>query len=246
MGVVLSVYVALDHVSKSFGSTDAVHDVCLEVSEGTIFGFLGPNGAGKSTTIRVLTGILAPDHGNVAVCGIKMAKDPVRAKAHVAYIPDEPYVYRYLTGREFLQFVGTVFNIASPEREKRIKSLQDVFPNMEAIDAPFYTYSRGTRQKLVFMAALLHQPDVFVIDEPMVGLDPLSARVVKDVLKHEVKSRGAAVFLSTHTLATAEEICDRVAIIDHGKLVAEGTLGELRHQTHQQHAGLEQVFLRLT
>ncbi len=234
------------NVTKSFGRTDAVSDLTINVPKGNIFGFLGPNGAGKSTTIRMITGILAPDAGSISVDGINLAKDPVKAKSLIGYIPDEPYVYRYLTGREFLHFIGTVFDMSHHEQLLGIKHLQNIFPNVESLDAPFYTYSRGTRQKLVFMAALLHKPQLLVIDEPMVGLDPLSARAVKDVLKSEVKERGVTVFLSTHTLSIAEEICDLVGIIDHGKLVAEGTLDQLRHKTHQKSADLESVFLHLT
>ncbi len=236
----------LKNVTKSFGRNMAVNAVSLGVPKANIYGFLGPNGAGKSTTIRLITGILSPDAGSVSVGGINLAKDPVKAKSMIGYIPDEPYVYRYLTGREFLHFIGTVFAVSHHEQVLRIKHLQNIFPNVESLDAPFYTYSRGTRQKLVFMAALLHQPQVLVIDEPMVGLDPLSARAVKNVLKSEVKERGVTVFLSTHTLSIAEEICNTVAIIDHGRLVAEGTLEQLRHKTHQKSADLESVFLHLT
>lgn len=236
----------LRNVTKLFGRTEAVNKVSLAVPKGVVFGFLGPNGAGKSTSIRLITGILSPDAGSISVGGVNLAKDPVRAKSMIGYIPDEPYVYRYLTGREFLHFVGTVFQVSHHDQIARIKHWQNVFPNMESLDAPFYTYSRGTRQKLVFMAALLHQPQLFVIDEPMVGLDPLSARAVKDVLQNEVKERGATVFLSTHTLSIAEEICHYVAIIDHGRLVAEGTLSQLRHKTHQKSADLESIFLHLT
>ncbi len=237
--------IKLHNISKSFGHTEAVKDLSLEVKKGEIFGFLGPNGAGKSTTIRMLAGILQPDSGSIEVDGISLDRDPVAVKSRLGYIPDDPFIYRYLTGREFLAFVGTVHNVSIREQQKRIQHLLKLFPTIDSIDGPFYTYSRGTRQKLVFMAALLHEPKILLIDEPMVGLDPMSAKTVKDLLITAAKD-GVTIFLSTHTLSIAEEICDRVGIINHGTLIAEGSLDELRRQTKHQHAHLEELFLSLT
>lgn len=237
--------IELNKISKAFGSTDAVRDLDLAVKKGEIFGFLGPNGAGKSTTIRMITGILQPDQGDVTIEGVRLDEHPVEAKKHIGYIPDDPFVYRYLSGNEFLNFVSSVYGVSHSLREKRKTMYLKQFSAIESLDAPFYTYSRGTRQKLVFIAALLHEPAIFVIDEPMVGLDPQSARAVKDILRHEVSERGATVFLSTHTLSVAEELCDRVAIIDHGKMIACGAIDELKTKTHHKSADLEDVFLSL-
>lgn len=242
----MSAMIEINNLAKSFGKVDAVKNLTLSVEKGTIFSFLGPNGAGKSTTIRMLCGILEPDAGTIIVSGINLAKNPVLVKSRIGYIPDDPFVYRYLTGREFLRFMATVYGLTEHQASARIKELLQMFPTIDDIDAPFYTYSRGTRQKLVFIAAMMHKPDLFVIDEPMVGLDPRSALAVKMMLQQEVKERGATVFLSTHTLSVAEEICDTVAILDHGRLVAQGTLAELRTKTHKEHASLESIFLGLT
>lgn len=236
--------IELENVSKTFGSTDAVHKLSLEIKKGEICGFLGPNGAGKSTTLRMIAGILQPDAGTITVEGIRMSEDPVEAKRRIGYIPDDPFVYRYLSGNEFLSFVGSVYDMKHALIQKRIKEYLALFPQIENLDAPFYTYSRGTRQKLVFIAALMHKPDLFIIDEPMVGLDPQSARAVMDILQKESSERGATVFLSTHTLSVAEEICDRVAIINKGALIAFGEIDELKKQAHHA-AHLEDAFLSL-
>ena len=238
--------IQLKNVSKKFAEVEAVKNLSLSVEKGQIYGFLGPNGAGKSTTIRMLTGIFQPDHGSILIGGKSLEDHPEEIKRRIAYIPDDPFVYRYLTGREFLFFIASVYGLSTKERDQKIAHIIKLFPTIDQIDAPFYTFSRGTRQKLVFMAALLHEPDLFIIDEPMVGLDPQSVKVVKDILIDAVKTRGATVFVCTHTLAVAEEICDRVAIIAHGKLVAEGTLHDLQHLSGHHHAHLEELFLALT
>ncbi|MCP4649475.1 MAG: ABC transporter ATP-binding protein [PVC group bacterium] len=234
-----------ENLRKEFGDLVALNDLSLDIAEGEFFAFLGPNAAGKTTTIKLLIGLLKPTKGTAYVCGYNIQKDYVEAKKHISYIPDFPFLYEKLTAREFLHFVCDLY----PEQEMKnrktvIDDLLLKFNLNEHQNHLIEHYSHGMRQKLVFAASLIHDPKVMIIDEPMVGLDPHSTRVVKDILKEKSK-QGVTIFLSTHTLSVAEELADRIGIIDHGKLIAIGTLDELRKSSGEG-GRLEDVFLRLT
>lgn len=237
--------IEIDHVRKSYRSKVALHDLSLSIPAGSIFGFLGPNGAGKTTTIKILTGLLRADAGEARVAGHVVRPDAVAARALMGYIPDQPYLYDKLTGYEFLDFVGTVFAMPPDDRRGQIRKLSERFEVTPFLHELAEGYSHGMRQRLVFCAAFLHRPKVLVVDEPMVGLDPRSIRLVKDVMREEAKA-GMTIFMSTHTLSSAEEICDTVGIIHHGRLIACGTLSEIRKLVPAEEGRLEEVFLRLT
>jgi ABC-2 type transport system ATP-binding protein len=230
---------------KSFGDFEVLRGIDLEVERGEMFGFLGPNGAGKTTTIRVLTGLLLPSAGTVEVAGYDLLKSPQEVKRRVGYVPDRAFLYPKLTAREFLEFVGHLYQRAPEQVEGVSAPLLERFELAEWTDDLIEAYSHGMRQKLALIAALIHEPDILVIDEPMTGLDPRSARVMKTLLAELVDS-GRTVFLSTHTLQVAEELCSRVAIVQKGLIVARGTLDDLRRQAMADQGSLEAVFLRLT
>ncbi|HEY7471964.1 MAG TPA: ABC transporter ATP-binding protein [Gemmatimonadota bacterium] len=230
---------------KSFGDFEVLRGIDLEVEKGELFGFLGPNGAGKTTTIRILTGLLQPSAGTVEIAGHDVVKHPQRVKRRVGYVPDRAFLYPKLTAREFLEFVGHLYQLDAGQVERVSGRLLERFDLMEWVDELIESYSHGMRQKLAVTAALVHEPEIVVIDEPMIGLDPKSARVMKTLLA-ELVDRGRTVFLSTHTLQVAEELCSRVAIVQKGLVVARGTLDELRLQAMADHGSLEAVFLRLT
>lgn len=230
-------------LKKNYGSLTAVDGVDLEIPKGEFFAFLGPNAAGKTTTIKMLTGLLRPTEGEVFIGGFDMLKEPSRAKELLAYVPDFPFVYEKLTSYEFMQFVGDVFRVERKLAVQRTDELFDKFHLEEYRHELTENLSHGTRQRLVIASALLHDPKVFIIDEPMVGLDPMHARIVKQELRARAKA-GMTLFLSTHQLSVAEEVADRVGIIHHGKLIALGTVQELRSQAHETGA-LEKVFLSL-
>ena len=229
---------------KRYGEKVAVDDVTLEVYAGEIFGFLGPNGAGKTTTIKVVIGLLQPSAGEVRVAGWNVQTEPLRAKAASGYVPDEPTLYPKLTGRELLRFVGDLYGIDSAQVDRRMEELLRLFDLTSAADDTIDSYSHGMRQKVSLAAALVHDPKVLVLDEPTVGLDPRSARLIKDILR-QLADRGAAVFLSTHILEIAENMCDRIGIINQGRLIAAGTMAELR-ALGQGQSRLEDIFLSLT
>lgn len=236
--------IELKNVRKEFGNKVAVKDLTLRIESGCFFAFLGPNGAGKTTTIKLLTGLLRPTRGDVSICGHNIQTDTIRAHQLISYIPDQPYLYDKLTGREFLRFVGDVYGMARSELDEKIEQVAARFELNEFLDQLGETYSHGMKQRVVISAALLHDPRVIIIDEPMVGLDPKSARIVKDVLcSHAAK--GSTIFMSTHTLAVAEEVADRIGIIRRGEVIADGTLEEVKAASN---AGgqLEDAFLRLT
>jgi ABC-2 type transport system ATP-binding protein len=237
--------IELDGVSKDYGSFTAVDNISLRVEPGELFGFLGPNGAGKTTTIKMITGLLQPTSGNIKVAGIDLAKYPEDAKRRVGFIPDRPFIYSRLTANEFLRFMGGLWEMEEPEIAERGGRLLELFDLTGWENELVESFSHGMRQKLIIAGALLHDPEVIVVDEPMVGLDPASIRLVKDIFR-ELCSRGRSVFMSTHTLAVAEETCSRVAIIQGGRIRAVGTLEELRHQSRREGSGLEEVFLSLT
>ena len=237
--------IELTNVNKSFGDKKAVNNLSLDVKSGEFFAFLGPNGAGKTTTIKMMTGLLKPDSGTVKLCGIDISKDPERAKMKTGYIPDSPYIYEKLTAREYLQFTGGLYRMPHEKIDKKTEWLFDLFGMNGWADSRCEEYSHGMRQKVIFCAALLHEPEVLIVDEPMVGLDPQSARLVKDLLK-TISSRGTTVFVSTHTLSVAEELSDRIGIVNNGELTAVGTLDELRSKAETQGENLEKLFLKLT
>ena len=236
--------IEMRHLVRRYGDKLAVDDVSLEVHAGEIFGFLGPNGAGKTTTIKVAIGLLQPSAGEVRVAGWDIQKEPLRAKAASGYVPDEPTLYPKLSGRELLRFVGDLYGVDSAQVDRRIEELLRLFDLALAADDTIDSYSHGMRQKISLAAALVHDPKVLVLDEPTVGLDPKSARLIKDILR-QLADRGAAVFLSTHILEIAEHMCDRIGIINQGRLIAAGTMAELR-ALGQGQSRLEDIFLSLT
>ena len=232
-------------LTKRYGSLTAVEDLDLEVGPGELFGFLGPNGAGKTTTIKMLVGLLRPTSGAARVAGIDILADPERAKARIGYVPDSATLYEKLSAREFLEFSGDLYHVERRLRDRRIEALLKLFDLHDRSNDFLSGYSRGMRQKVSLAAALLHDPQVLFLDEPTVGLDPQSARQMKDILQDFCKE-GKTVFFSTHILEIAERMCTRLAIINRGRLVAMGSLQELRHMVGQDGQSLEQIFLELT
>jgi len=230
---------------KKYGDKLAVNDVSFDVQAGEVFGFLGPNGAGKTTTIKIIVGLLRPTAGTVKVAGYDVQAQPLLAKAASGYVPDTPNLYAKLTGRELLRFVGDLYNLDRPQTARRVDELLRTFDLNAAADDTIDSYSHGMQQKASLAAALMHDPRVLVLDEPTVGLDPKSARLIKDILR-QMADRGAAVFLSTHILEIAERMCDRIGIIDKGSLVAVGTMQELRTLNKSGETSLEDIFLSLT
>lgn len=232
-------------LTKSYGATTAVDSLDLEVKSGEIYGFLGPNGAGKTTTIRMLSGLLDASAGEAFICGYDISKEASQAKAMLAYVPDQPKLYGKLTAREFLQLVAALYRIPKKVSQERSEQLLSMFGLAERADELLEGYSHGMRQKVVLAAALIHQPRVMLLDEPTVGLDPASARLLKDILQ-ELAKQGAAVFVSTHILEIAERLCHRVGILKEGKLIAQGSPDELRKMVGHGDESLEDIFLELT
>jgi ABC-2 type transport system ATP-binding protein len=230
---------------KRYGDKLAVNNVSFDVRSGEVFGFLGPNGAGKTTTIKMIVGLLQPTAGTIRMAGHDVQAEPLGAKAASGYVPDTPNLYAKLTGRELLRFVGDLYGLDRGQAARRIDELLRMFDLAAAADDTIDSYSHGMQQKTSLAAALMHDPRVLVLDEPTVGLDPKSARLIKDILR-QMADRGAAVMLSTHILEIAERMCDRVGIIDHGQLIAVGTMDELRAMSSSGEASLEDIFLGLT
>ncbi|HEX2168629.1 MAG TPA: ABC transporter ATP-binding protein [Longimicrobiales bacterium] len=237
--------IRLEGVSKRYGRFTAVQPLNLAVQPGELFGFLGPNGAGKTTTIRMVTGVLRPTEGRIFIGEHDMLADPVSAKRHIGYIPDRPSLYEKLTGAEFLRFVSGLWGRAGAAADARAGELLELFELSAWSDTLVESYSHGMRQKLLIASALVHSPDVIIVDEPMVGLDPKAARMIKDLLR-VFADQGGTVFLSTHTLEVAEALCDRIAILHQGAIIASGTMAELRSEAAAGAAGLEEIFLKLT
>jgi len=235
----------LEGLVKRYGSFTAVNGIDLIVPRGQIFGFLGPNGAGKTTTIRMIAGVLQPSGGRIEIGGDDLASNPVSAKSRIGYIPDRPFLYEKLSGGEFLRFVAGLWGKDETASEQRVAGLLDLFSLSEWRDELIESYSHGMRQKLLITSALIHQPELIVVDEPMVGLDPRSARILKDLLRAFVDA-GGTVFLSSHTLEVVEAVCDRIAIILEGDIIAQGTMDDLRNQVHSGEAHLEEIFLKMT
>jgi ABC-2 type transport system ATP-binding protein len=232
--------IVIDDLTKKYGDFTAVDRLSLTAERGEIFGFLGPNGAGKTTTIRIIAGLSLPTSGTVRVADVDVVADPVKSKAIMGYVPDRPYLYEKLTGRELLHFVTDLYRKEWHACEPRAVELLSYFGLGDWIDARIENLSHGMKQKLVIVSALVHDPEVLVIDEPMVGLDALAQRQVK-VLFRRLASEKKCVFLTTHTLSVAEAVCDRIAIINHGRIIAAGTTAELKKES-----ALEDVFLELT
>jgi len=232
---------------KVYGTTVAVDDVSFEVDPGHVFGFIGPNGAGKTTTIRMMMGVLAPTAGTVIVGGHDIAREPEAAKSISGYLPDHPFLYDKLTGREFLRFVGGLYGLRGRALARRDAELLAEFGLEAQAEELVETYSHGMKQRLALAAALIHHPRVLILDEPMVGLDPQGAVALRRLIG-ELSARGVTIFLSTHSLGVAEALCDRIGVLDHGRLVALGSLEELRARASRTDGplSLESVFLELT
>lgn len=230
---------------RTYGEKVAVSGLDLTIPSGELFAFLGPNGAGKTTTIKMLVGLLRPSSGRVRVCGFDVVTQTRDANRRLGYVPDEPYLYDKLSGREFLDFITRMYGLDAQAGRDRIDREIENFQLDGFIDDLAESYSHGMRQRLVFAAAMLHDPQVLVLDEPMVGLDPRSTRLVKDLL-HQRSRQGMTIFMSTHTLGLAEEIADRIGIVDHGHLRCLGTLDELRQSLSFEGTSLEELFLEVT
>jgi ABC-2 type transport system ATP-binding protein len=233
------------NLTKRYGNITAISNLNLTIPSGQFFGFLGPNGAGKTTTIKTIAGLLKPTSGAIKVEGFDVQKQPLQAKRVLGFIPDKPFIYEKLTGKEFLQFVAGLYEVNGNEVETRIAQLLEMFELTDWADELVESYSHGMRQKIVMSAALIHQPKVLVVDEPMVGLDPKGARQVKKIFK-DLCARGTTIFMSTHTLEIAEQMCDYIAIIQKGTIIAQGTIGELRIIAKTGMTTLEDIFLELT
>ena len=239
--------IQIEQFSKRYGSFWAVKDLNLHVKRGEVFGFLGPNGAGKTTTMKVMVGLVRPTAGRIRVGGLDVVQDPIRAKQIVGYIPDRPYLYEKLTAEEFLAFTASIYGLDYKQQTKRADDLLHMFGLEDWRAELVESYSHGMKQRLTMAAALLHRPELLVVDEPMVGLDPQGAELVKGLFRRISTELGGTVFLSTHTLEVAEELCDRVAILYKGAIVAQGTMDELRAQVGDDGGEhLHELFLRLT
>jgi len=238
--------IELSEVTKSFNLTvKAVDNIDLKVNNGEIFGFLGPNGAGKTTTIKMITGILAPDNGRILIDGLDIIKDPLKAKKQFGFVPDSPNMFLRLKGFEYLNFMSDIYDVPSKERKEKIEMLSNRFEMTEALGDQIQSYSHGMRQKIIIMGVLIHNPSVWIMDEPMTGLDPRAAFTLKEMMR-EHADRGNTVFFSTHVLDVAEKICDRVAVINQGKLLFCGKLDEMKAHFKAQGESLEKMFLDMT
>lgn len=237
--------IQLCSLSKRYGGFTAVNSIDLTVARGEIFGFLGPNGAGKTTTLRMIAGILLPTAGTVLIGDVDVVQQPLLAKTKLGFIPDRPFIYEKLTGAEFLRFVAGLYDQQGSVVENRARELLALFDLEDWRDELVESYSHGMRQKLIISSAFVHRPEVIVVDEPMVGLDPKAARILKDLFREYV-NRGHTIMMSTHTLEVAESLCDRITIIQGGKIRAEGTMAELRTQSEDGTERLEAIFLKLT
>lgn len=236
--------ITIEHVWKKFGDKEVIRDLCLHVPKGELFAYLGPNGAGKTTTIKMLTGLLKPTSGRISLKGHDIEREPLQAKQIIGYVPDLPYLYEKLSLEEFLTFIGHLYRMNGSRLAEKMNHFLTLFDLQELKGVLIEDLSHGMRQRLVFSAALIHDPEVLIIDEPMVGLDPRSARLVKDVLR-EKADKGTTVFLSTHSLSVAEELADRIAILNRGRLIAVGTFDELNKMVERGDR-LEDIFLQLT
>jgi len=239
--------IELRGLSKTYnkGTVQAVRNLSVTVGKGELFGFLGPNGAGKTTTIKMMVGLLSPDTGSVLLDGVDAHREPLRAKALLGYCPDEPVLYDRMSGARFLSFMADMFSLAAATRRERVAALAERFEMTGALGDLVSSYSHGMRQKLSLMGALLHDPQVLILDEPIVGLDPRAAFTLKETMR-ELCARGKTVFFSTHIMEVAERLCDRVGIISHGELIAAAPLDDLRSRAGEANATLERLFLEMT
>ncbi|MBI3039471.1 ABC transporter ATP-binding protein, partial [bacterium] len=235
------VVLSLSGICKNYGKFEALKPIDLQIRKGELFGFLGPNGAGKTTLIRIITGLIKQTSGSVFLGGMDLAKEPEKAKARVGYVPDRPYLYEKLTPLEYFDFVGGLYSVPHKDLETRGEEMLRKFSLWERRNDLIESFSHGMKQKVAMASAFLHDPDILVVDEPMVGLDPKSVRLVKDFFC-ELCGRGKTFFMSTHTLSLAEDICHRIGIINHGILVAMGTIGELRELGKDPNQNLEEIF----
>jgi ABC-2 type transport system ATP-binding protein len=236
--------IRVEQVNKNYRKHQAVIDLSLTVNSGEIYGFLGPNGAGKTTTIRMLAGALAPSTGTIHLGGFNLATQPRQAKSILGYIPDRPFLYEKLSGQEFLEFTADLYRMEKPEG--RTRELLELFELYDWRDELIENYSHGMKQRLIMSGALLPKPRILVVDEPMVGLDPRGAKLVMGIFKKLAHEDGVAVFISTHTMSLASKLCDRIGIIQHGRLISEGTEEELRQSVGAEAVDLEDLFLELT
>lgn len=229
----------IEHLTKQYGDKKAVDDLSLTIRPGEIYGFIGHNGAGKTTTLKACCGILQYDSGEITVDGVSMKKDPITCKSKIAYIPDNPDLYEFMTGIRYLNFVADIFRVSGSERQNKIRSLADAFEISADLAQPISAYSHGMKQKLAIISALIHDPKLIIMDEPFVGLDPKASHLLKQLMR-EICQNGGAIFFSTHVLEVAEKLCDKIAIIKNGKLIQSGTVEEVKGNT-----SLEDVFLEL-
>ena len=237
--------IELKDLTKKYVDFPAVSNLNLSIQKGEIFGFIGPNGAGKTTTIKMIGGVLEPTSGSVMIAGISMKDNPEKAKSKIGFIPDRPYLYEKLTGMEFLKFVADLYGVDSDIFSEKAEQHLKMFSLLDWSNELIESYSHGMKQRLIMAAALLHDPEVIIVDEPMVGLDPVAIMMVKDLFRNLAK-QGVSVFMSTHTLKIAEDICDRIGVIHKGHLIATGTTDDLQRKAQVTDADLEQVFLNLT
>ena len=229
----------IDHFTKTYGEKKAVDDLTLHIRQGEIYGFIGHNGAGKTTTLKSVAGIMQFDSGEILIDGTSIQRDPIGCKKKMAYIPDNPDLYEFMTGMQYLNFVGDIFAIPAAQRKQRIQELADTFELTGDLNQPISAYSHGMKQKLAIISAWIHEPKLILMDEPFVGLDPKASHILKGMMR-DVCNQGGAIFFSTHVLEVAEKLCDKVAIIKGGKLVRSGTMEEVKGDT-----SLESVFLEL-
>ena len=237
--------VNLEDVSKSFGTIQAVKNLDLQIEVGTVFGFLGPNGSGKSTTMKMILGLLKADSGYLKVYGIDVSKNPWDVKKIVGYVPESPRLYDFLTGLEYLDFIADVYGLNATTKKTRIEEYLDAFDLENRENEMISGYSHGMQQKIAIIAALLHKPKLLIMDEPLSGLDPKSARIVKDLI-HKLANEGITTILSTHVLEIADAVCDKMAILYQGTKLAEGTPAQLREESKMPNSTLEEIFLKLT
>ncbi len=244
-GMANSVNIELAGVSKSFGSLAAVKGLNLVVETGEIRGLLGPNGSGKSTTMKMILGLLRPDSGTVNVCGVDVTKNPVEARAMIGYVPETPFLYEYLSAAEYLDLVGVAYGLDQNERKQRVGELLQALQMETHVNEVMSGYSQGMRQKIALISALMHKPSVLILDEPLNGLDPRSAKIVKEILYH-LASEGVSILFSTHVLEIADAMCNKITIVSNGSTIAEGTSQEIKTMAGLKDSTLEDVFLKLT
>jgi ABC-2 type transport system ATP-binding protein len=245
MAITYKLAVELKDVVKRYSEILAVDQVSLNIKSGEIFGLLGPNGSGKSTTLKMLLGLVQPDFGSVNVLGIDVHNDPVAVKRLLGYVPEAPRLYEFLTGIEYLDFIGDVYGMQTDEKRTRINEYLKALQLEGREGDMISSYSEGMKQKIALISAFLHRPRLLILDEPLSGLDPRSARIVKDLL-HELKEQGVTTIMSTHVLEIAQALCDRIGIMYYGRLLALGSMDELRQRARLPNSGLEDIFLRLT